>query len=60
MLIVFSGLNSCPGRTPSELRTNFGLKFFFGAYFFSVLNFLGFGRTNTLELQLVDVLFVQI
>ena len=22
-----------PGRTPNELRTNFGLKFFFGAYF---------------------------
>ena len=26
----------------------------------SVLNFLGFGRTITLELQLVDAVFVQI
>ena len=56
----FSGLNSCPGRTPNELRTNFGLKFFFGAFCFGfLLNFLGFGRTKTLELQLGDAFFVQ-
>ena len=48
---------------PDELRTNSErtlalsfLEFFLN----SVLNFLGFGRTKTLELQLVDAFFVQI
>ena len=42
---------------PDELRTNSDLTLalsFFLELFFPVLNFLGFGRTNTLELQLVD------
>ena len=40
-LIFFSGLNSCPERTPNELRTNFGLKFVFGAYLFFGVELFG-------------------
>ena len=59
-LLFFSGLN----LAPDELRTNsertLALSFFLELIFLSVLNFLGFGRTKTLELQLVDAFFVQI
>ena len=41
-LLFFSGLNSCPGRTPNELRTNFGLKFFFFFFFFFGVELFGF------------------
>ena len=52
-LLLFSGLNSCPGRTPNELRTNFGLMFF-RDFCFPGVELFGFGRAKTLELQLVD------
>ena len=60
LIIFFRGLI----LAPDELRTNsertLALSFFLELIFFSVLNFLGFGRTKTLELQLVDAFFVQI
>ena len=59
----FSALFCFIARFFSGCRTNseqtLALSFLF-ELIFSVLNFLGFGRAKTLELQLVDALFVQI
>ena len=59
-LLFFSGLNSCPGRTPNGLRTNFGLKLFLELICFSVLNFLVLVVQEHWNYSLLMRLFVQI